>query len=164
MANLAAALKDTIRRLARKEIKAETGKTKDAVVRYRREIAALKRQVQAQERAIARLKVQERERPGQAQSTEESAEKMRFSVRSVKAQRRRLGLSAEDYGKLVGVSPLTVYSWEHGRSRPRNAQFTRLVAVRGIGKRKARQKLEMLKTEKPRRGAKGSRSARKKPR
>jgi len=54
---------------------------------------------------------------------------------SVRARRRRLGLSAEDFGKLVGVTPLTIYHWEHGKSRPRPAQFARLVAVRGIGKR-----------------------------
>jgi len=51
-------------------------------------------------------------------------------------------------GRLVGVSSLTVYSWEHGKSRPRNAQFASLVAVRGLGRREALKKLEMPKADK----------------
>jgi transcriptional regulator with XRE-family HTH domain len=62
----------------------------------------------------------------------------------VKAQRRRTGLSAADYAKLVGVSPLTIYNWEHSKSRPRQGQFTSLVALRGLGKREAQAKLELL--------------------
>lgn len=45
MPALALVLKDEIRRLARKEIKAQTSSTAKAVARYRREIAALKRQL-----------------------------------------------------------------------------------------------------------------------
>ena len=55
MSNLAATLKDEIQRLARKEIKAQTGTTKQAVAQYRREIAALKRQMREQEKKISFL-------------------------------------------------------------------------------------------------------------
>jgi DNA-binding transcriptional regulator YiaG len=68
----------------------------------------------------------------------------RFSSRSVKAQRRRTGLSAADYAKLLGVSPLTVYNWEQNKTRPRKGQFAALVALRGIGKREAKAKLAAL--------------------
>jgi hypothetical protein len=49
MTTLAIALKDEIRRLARKEIKAQTLRTTRAVAQYRREIARLKRQQREQE-------------------------------------------------------------------------------------------------------------------
>ena len=52
MTNLAAALKEEIRRLARKEIKAQTGATAQAVGRYRREIAQLKRQLREHEKTM----------------------------------------------------------------------------------------------------------------
>lgn len=148
MPDIASALKDEIRRLARKEIKAETNKTRLAVVQYRRDIAQLKRQIGAQQREIARLKTQ-----GQSGGQEEPAEAdeldgVRFSARSVRAQRRRLGLSAADYGRLVGVSGLTIYGWEKGTSRPRRAQLLSLVGVRGIGKREALSRLEALMGEK----------------
>ncbi len=144
MANLAAAIKDEIQRLARKEIKSQTGSTKQAVAQYRREIASLKRQVRKQESKIAFLESQEKKRLTEPPAAEEAADGIRFSARSVKAQRMRLGLSAADYAKLVGVSALTIYNWEQGKTRPRQEQLAALVAVRGIGKREALSRLELL--------------------
>jgi len=152
MPNIAAVLKEEIRRLAKKEIKAEVTATKQAVVKSRNEIAQLKRTLSQQEREIKRLQKQIQQQ-GQAPA-EEPLESVRFSARSVKAQRTRLGLSAADYGKLVGVAGLTIYSWEKGNSRPRQAQLEALVAVRGIGKREALAKLAELKGKKKRRGRK----------
>lgn len=145
MPNFAAALKREIRRLARKEIKAEIDPTKQSLARHRREINELKHTIRTQAREIARLRSQEGSASGQAR-TDEPEEKVRFSSRSVRAQRSRLELSAADYGKLIGVSGLTVYNWEHGKSRPRRAQLAQLVAVRGIGKREARARLDAAKS------------------
>ena len=148
MPNIATAIKDEIRRLAKREIKANTFSTKGAVAQFRRDIAKLKRQVSAQQREIAFLKAQERKRLGQPQAEgEDELEGTRFSARSVKAQRKRLKLSAADYGKLVGVSGLTIYQWEHGKSRPRKKQFAGLVAVRNIGRREALARLEAMKAD-----------------
>jgi DNA-binding transcriptional regulator YiaG len=146
MPNIATVLKDEIRRLAKREIKANTSSTKGAVAQFRRDIAKLKRLVQTQQREITFLKTQEQKRLGQPQTKEEDElEGVRFSARSVKAQRRRLKLSAADYGKLVGVSGLTIYNWELGKSHPRKQQLARLVAVRGLGRRAALAKLEAMK-------------------
>ena len=146
MPNIVAVLKDEICRLAKKEIKASTSSTKGAVSQFRRDIAKLKRQMSTQTKEIAFLKTQEKKRLGQPQvNGDEELEGARFSARSVQAQRARLKLSAADYGKLVGVSGLTIYSWESGKSRPRQKQFAGLVAVRGLGRREAVAKLEMLK-------------------
>ena len=118
MTTLALALRDEIRRLARKEIKAQTGSTVQTVARYRREIAKLKRQMREQEKKIAFLEVQARKRLEKPEAAEDVTEGVRFSARSVKAQRKRIGLSAAEYAKLVGVSALTIYNWEQGKSRP----------------------------------------------
>ncbi len=135
MSNFVKAMKDEIRRLAKREIKVEIGSTKRAVIQYRRDIAKLKRLLGEQAKKIALL--QKRAAKQADNSAEEAGDHVRFSPRSVKAQRTRLGLSAFDYGRLVGVSPLTIYAWEQGKSRPRRAQLAALVAVRGIGKREA---------------------------
>ena len=97
MPNLVATLKEEIQRLARKEIKAQTGSTKQAVAQHRREIAKLKRQVQEQQKKIAFLEAQERKRLGQLKATKESVAGLRFSPQSVRTQRERLGFSATDY-------------------------------------------------------------------
>jgi DNA-binding transcriptional regulator YiaG len=146
MPNIAAVLKEEICRLAKREIKANTSSTKGAVAQFRRDIAKMKRELVAQRKEIAFLKAQEQKRLGQPQAKgEDELDGVRFSARSVKAQRTRLKLSAKDYGKLVGVSGLTIYSWESGKSRPRKAQFAGLVAVRGLGRREAMKKLEAMK-------------------
>jgi DNA-binding transcriptional regulator YiaG len=137
---LAIALKDEIRRLARKEIKAQTGRTTRAVAQYRREIAALKRTQRELEKKLANLASQSRTAPP-AHAAVELDSDARFSARSVKAQRRRTGLSAADYAKLLGVSPLTIYNWENKKSRPRQKQQAALIALRGLGKREALAKL-----------------------
>jgi DNA-binding transcriptional regulator YiaG len=161
MANLAATLKEEIQRLAKKEIKAQTGSTKQAVAQYRREIAKLKRQTREQDKKIAFLETQERKRLGQTKGDAETVEGIRFSARSVRAQRERIGFSAKDYATLVGVSPLTIYNWEHGKSRPQKAQLTALVAIRGIGKREALAKLKLLETERRRAATKTKKTPRK---
>ena len=144
MPNLAAALKDEIRRLARKEIRAQVGTTKQAASQHRHEIAKLKQHLKAQDRKIGYLESRERKRLTGSDKQSAVEPGTRFSARSVKAQRRRLKLSAKDYGKLVGVSGQTIYLWEQGKTRPRASQLAALAAVRGLGKREAMKRLEVL--------------------
>jgi DNA-binding transcriptional regulator YiaG len=160
MTTLALALKDEIRRLARKEIRAQTGRTARAVTQYRREIAKLKRQQREHEKKIAFLAAQTRKTLQSPAAIAKLNGDARFSARSAKAQRQRTGLSAAAYAKLVGVSSLTIYNWEHNKTHPREEQFAAMVALRGLGKREAQAKLELLaaaerkparKTRRPRR-------------
>ncbi len=147
MANVQSVLKDEIRRVAKKEIKAETGSTKQAVAQYRRDIARLKRQVRKLEKTVGFLTRQESKRVGTVGNADEITENVRFSPRSVRAQRQRIGFSAADYAKLVGVSSLTIYNWEHGKNRPKGPQLAKLVALRGIGKREALAKLDLVSAQ-----------------
>ena len=106
MPNLAQTLKSEIRRLAKSEIKKENQKLKEDSARYRKDIADLKRQVADLTREMKFLKGQEQKRMGQ-QPSEEAAEDVRFSPKWLKSHRQKLGLSQEQYGKLVGVSATT---------------------------------------------------------
>ena len=144
MPNLANILKEEIRRLARKEVRKNTGVVRKATAQYRRDIAALKRQVGQQARAIGFLQKQEQRRLG-TKPPVALARKARFSAKGLASHRKRLDLSAKDYSRLVGVSELTIYNWEQGKSRPRVKQLAGLVSVRGLGKREAIKRLEMLK-------------------
>jgi len=69
---------------------------------------------------------------------------LRFSPARLASQRQKLGLSAADFAKLIGVSSLSVYKWEKGQTRPRRAQLEAIASVRGIGKREALAKLEQM--------------------
>src|SRR4051794_3826320 len=104
MTTFATALKDEIRRLARKEVRAQTAKHARAIAQYRREIARLKRQQKEHEKKLGNLSKQSRSSTASETGADELNGSQRFSSRSVRAQRRRSGLSAAEYGKLVGVS------------------------------------------------------------
>jgi len=142
MPNLATTLKEEISRLARKEIRAETSTLTRQSVQHRRDIAALKRQVADLNREIAFLRKQEKRRIAEEPSKADG-ENVRFSPGWVKKHREKLGLSAEKYAKLVGVSGLTIYNWEKG-SRPQAKQLAAWAEVRKLGKREAMKRLEMI--------------------
>ncbi|MEX0885217.1 MAG: helix-turn-helix transcriptional regulator [Phycisphaeraceae bacterium] len=74
----------------------------------------------------------------------EAAEQVRFSPKWLKAHRQKLGLSQEDYGNLAGVSGLTIYNWETGKTKPRQQQLAGWATIRGLGRREARKRLELL--------------------
>ena len=143
MPNFATALKKEIVRLARKEIRSQTGVTKRAATQHRRDLAALKRAVAELRKEVAFLAAQEKRRV-QRQPVEDRSEGVRFSPRWLKLHREKIGLSAADYGKLVGVSSLTIYNWESGKARPRPRLLPALAAVRGLRKREALKRLELL--------------------
>jgi DNA-binding XRE family transcriptional regulator len=60
------------------------------------------------------------------------------------AVRAKLRLSADDFGKLLGVSAQSVYNWEKEKARPRPEQLSKLAALRGVGKREAAERLKQL--------------------
>ena len=136
MPDIASALKAEIARLARKEVKAQTGATKKSSTQHRGEIAALKRRVQELERAVAQL-TKRVARTATEAPTDEGGSGLRFSAKGLASQRRRLGLSAEDFGKLIGASALSVYKWEAGKARPRARFMPAIAAVRSMGKKEA---------------------------
>ncbi len=94
-------------------------------------------------RQVAFLRRQEQKRVA-AQPPVEAAEQVRFSPKWLKAHRQKLGLSQEDYGKLAGVSGLTIYNWENGKTKPRQQQLAGWAAIRGPGKREALKRLELM--------------------
>ena len=144
MPQFATALQDEIRRLSRKEVKALTAVTRRAAVQHRRDIADLKRQVHKMSKLVNVLDTLERKRAPAQPAPESAVEKARFSPSWIKARRGRLNLSAESYAKLLGVSGQAVYNWEKGNSKPRKNALAKLVAVRGIGRREALRRLELL--------------------
>lgn len=142
MPNIATVLKAEISRLARKEIKAELATTKKAASRHRREIAELKRQLRAQAKKIASL--ERTNKMGAPAAPVADAAGVRFSPKWLRTHRGKLELSQADYAALVGVSPLTIYNWESGKTRPAAKQLAAWGAVRAMGKREAWSRLEEM--------------------
>ena len=152
MPNIMSALKQEITRLARKEARSQTQVLKKMSAHYRRDIAALKRQVaKLQGQTVVMEKAVLKPLAAVPVAT---ADKVRFSAKGLASQRKRLDLSAADYAKLVGVSGLSVYKWESGKTRPRQSQVAALAAVRGMSKKEALARLTVDKRQAPNGGQK----------
>src|SRR5437016_5879826 len=143
MPSIGALLKQEITRLSRREIRGEVQATRKASAQYRKHIAALKRQVATLEHQVALLQRRVLSTPSVVTSGS-TTQNVRFVAKGLKSQRIRLGLSAADYGSLVGVSAQSIYNWEQGHASPRPAQLKIIAALRGVGKRDAQERLKQL--------------------
>ena len=149
MPNIASVLKEEITRLARKEMRDEITYVRKVLAAHRSEIAELKRRNGDLERTIRRLQKSSGQTAGSEAASDEPDEKLRFSAKGLATQRQRLGLSAADFGLLVGASGQSIYKWEEGAVRPRAKHLSAIAAVRKMGKREADAKLTELKAGQP---------------
>lgn len=152
MPNIASVLKTEISRIARKETRSETGSLKSTVSAQRSDIAALKRRVQSLERALkALMRATSRGHSMPTSATagttdgKPDANGLRFRAQGMASNRKRLGLSAAEFGMLVGATGQSIYAWESGKSKPRARNLAAIAALRGIGKREVTAQLEALK-------------------
>jgi DNA-binding XRE family transcriptional regulator len=143
MSNIAVPLKSEIIKLARKELSRQVRGMKKASVDNRREIAVLKQTI---------VKLQQQIERGHGTVSEKSTRhfesehrvRTRFTPKGLSSERKRLGLSADNYGKLVGVSGQSIYNWEGAVVHPRKNHVRRIATVRGIAKREAQARLAKL--------------------
>jgi DNA-binding XRE family transcriptional regulator len=143
MPNVSATLRAEIVKLARKELSSQVRRVKKVSADNRRNIAALKRMVTElqQQTERGRGKVAEK---STIHSENEHRVRVRFTPKGLSSERKRLGLSADDYGKLVGVSGQSIYNWEGEVVRPRKNHVRRIATVRGIAKKEAQARLKKL--------------------
>lgn len=140
MPNIAAALKQEIARVARRQVKSETDALKKTISGYRAQIAALKRRVEQLERQVKRgASVTSAASP---EAQDDGDAQHRWRAAGFAQHRKRLGLSAAQMGRLLGVSALSVYKWESGTVRPRSQYLPAIAMLRTMGKREAAKRLE----------------------
>ena len=148
MPNIASLLKDEIVRLARKTVRAETEPLRKSVGVLRAEVTALKKRTQDAETQLRKFNKlfagQAPRASGAAHEQEQDSGSVRFSAKGLASNRKRLGLSAEEFGRLVGVSGQTIYHWEDGSAKPRAKSLAAVAALRVFGKKAATAKLAEL--------------------
>jgi DNA-binding transcriptional regulator YiaG len=155
MPNIGTFLKQEISRLSRREIRREVGTVKKASAAYRRDIAALKRRVIELERKATTLVKRTAAVADNASATLPDRP-VRFVAKGLRSLRARLGLSAAQLARLLGVSEQSVYNWETKKATPRKEQLAAIIGMRDLGKREAQQRLEAVKA--PRRAKRGKKA------
>lgn len=134
MPNIASVLKGEITRIARREIRGETERLRQASAAYRTQIRDLREQLAGLKRQMAVLaKANGVSKPVVA--TVEVGQ-VRFSPAKLRRHRERLEMSAGKFGQLFGVSAQTVYNWEAG-TRPGKNHLVMISQLRRLTKRKA---------------------------
>jgi len=148
MPNIASVFKAEITRLSRKEMRESSDALKKAIATHRAELASLKRRLQSLEAVVKRLSKGQGADRAAAKPSDESGEAAagpRFSAKGMATNRKRLGLSAADFGALVGATGQSVYAWEAGKTKPRHEALVAIAALRGIGKREVAARLASLR-------------------
>lgn len=141
MTAFAAAFRNEIQRVARKELRAHVDAVRKSTLQHRHEIAALKRKVQALEKMNKTLG-KAISRSASAAAASPSGGSLRFSADGLRKLRTRLTLSAAELGQLVGVSAQTVYNWERKLGAPARDKLQLIADVRKMGKRQVQAALQ----------------------
>lgn len=135
MSSLGNVLKAEIIRLARKELRKEVGPVRSHAAALRRDLAAIKRQLAAAQRQIRLLERKSPSGAAPAAARSASGKPTRFVAKGLRSLRKRLGLSAAELARIIGVSEQSVYNWEAKKAVPRQRQVEAIAALRGVGKR-----------------------------
>jgi len=145
MPDIAKTLKTEIARIARKEMRRAGAVSSTPVQRLRhtasdlkRRVALLEEELRALRKTIATVvKTQPVMAPG-------STGRVRITAKGMRSLRRRLRLTAREFATLLGITEGAVWIWERATGPLRVRQTTRaaILAIRDIGAREARRRLE----------------------
>lgn len=145
MPDVASVLKEEISRLARKEIR-------QSVDPFKKQVVELRRRLRDAERTIARLQRSTKKAVAAVSDqtgvfvpdpdSEGEGQKVRISAESVRKHRERLRLTQAEMAALIGVTPFTIHRWEKGLASPRGASREAFSALRKLGVREVRSKLD----------------------
>jgi DNA-binding transcriptional regulator YiaG len=153
MANIAKVLKDEVSRLTRRETKKALASISKPARGLRRTTADLKRRVAQLEKELRSLrKTIDDLAKAHPPAVPETTDKAHITAKGMRSLRRRLRLTGQEFARLLGITPQGVYGWEKasGPLRMRGTTRAAILAVRGIGAREARRRLEEMKgTKKP---------------
>jgi len=134
---LASALKAEVRRLAAKEVQKGLRSLR-AMQRQMKKLRLAarsnRRSLRAVERSFGRLesRVPAGGRRGRG---------ARLSGEDIRSLRARLRMTREQFARLLGVSPGSIFGWETGRTVPRGRSMARVLEVRKMGVRRARARI-----------------------
>jgi DNA-binding transcriptional regulator YiaG len=153
MPNIAKVLKDEVSRLARRETNKALASISKPALGLRRTTADLKRRVAQLEKELRSLrKTIDGLAKAHPAAVPETTDKARITANGMGSLRRRLRLTGQEFARLLGITSQVVYRWEKasGPLRVRGTTRAAILAVRSIGAREARRRLEQMQgTKKP---------------
>ena len=148
MPDVARVLREEVQRLAKRQVKAGITPAKRDLVRLKKNVADLRREVTALTRTSRELlaRITAVVATKEMETATERAATIRPTSKGLARLRHRLDLTQVEFGSLLGVSGQAVLNWEGkgGRVRMRSANLAALAGIQKIGKREARRRLERM--------------------
>lgn len=133
--NFNSLLKDSIAKGAARMVRKPMASMRHDVAELKRQLAVLRRTVRELQQASDRKAAAQ----GEVAETVELQRKRRPTSAGIRKMRTKLGLTQAQFGKLLGVSSLSVSKWERtqGTVTVRNRTLVALRKARGLSKREA---------------------------
>ena len=145
MPDVASVLKEEIIRLSRSEIKKQIDPLNKRVQELKKTVTQQKQQIAALEKSQSQADKRAKKASGIAQPIdEEKSSSARITIASIKSHRKRLKLSQREMGLLLDVSAQTIIRWEAGKGSPRGENKDAFFALRDMGRRQVKERLEEL--------------------
>jgi DNA-binding transcriptional regulator YiaG len=142
MPNIGAVLKQEIQRLSARESRIQTESLRRAATAHRKQMSKMRAQMAALESQLASLQKSLKAATRATAAPEKPSKAVRpMRAAAIRAMRARLGITAAQLAKLVGVSDQSIYNWEHEKAKPMAAQAAALLALKVLGKRQVRERL-----------------------
>jgi DNA-binding transcriptional regulator YiaG len=135
VAKIESAIKETIRRGSRRQVREATGPLRRELRRLRRVVATVRRDLAALRDIATQWQRTAGSTPWRPEVSETELRAARLSPRLIVKLRARLGLSQTALARLAGVSTAAVAQWERGRSAPSAQNRRAVVALRKLGRR-----------------------------
>lgn len=146
MANINKIIREEIARAARGEVRKAVAPLRKSAAESQKVMTALKRQVSALERECRRHAAVPASAPRPVPEAPPDESGTRFTAKSIRSLRRKLGLSQAEFARLAGVSTNTVSLWERkeGRLLLRQKAQAALLSIRDLSAGEAKRRLEEM--------------------
>jgi DNA-binding transcriptional regulator YiaG len=140
--SLAATLRSEIRRQSLLDLK----KAQKRLRKLQRQVTELRRQAQGHTRVLTGMRRRLAGLRGGVRQAGAAAGRRgrQITPQGIRGLRDRLRMTREQFARLVGVSPGSIFGWESGRTFPRRGSLARLGELRKAGVRAGRAQLTGL--------------------
>jgi DNA-binding transcriptional regulator YiaG len=138
LGQLESTLKNEIRRIAKREVRAVSVPLKREVRSMRIALSNLSKSISTLQRFA---KETAKETKPKLQASPEEVKASRLTAGRIRNLRKRLGLSQRELGILTGASLGAVALWEKGKFRPQGEKKAALVGLKSLGKREIKKLL-----------------------
>ena len=146
MTDIKAVLKEMVVRIARHEINIKVRPLENKIKELKLAGRQMQRLIDRQQKEISAVLKNSRPEDKIKTLPPEALQKSRLSSKLISVLRKKLKLTRNEFGQLLGASSNSVFLWESGKSKPRPAYRAKIVSLRSMGKREIR---KILKENKP---------------